>query len=91
MHDEHKPEGLFISHAIEDKHRLDGKMPGTSTIRCWHDDGKVGYDEGYQCTADTEVRREVEAEEGEVVMQEVHHPDADGEKEIERQVLDASQ
>ena len=89
MHDEYKPEGLLIGHAIEDEHRLDGEMPGPSTIRCWHDDGKVGHDEGYQCTADAKIRREVKTEERQVVMQEIHHPDADGEKEVERQVLDA--
>ena len=71
MHDEYKPEGLFIGHTIEDQHGLDGKMPRTGTVRGGYDDGKVGYHEGYQCTADTEVRREVEAEEGEVVMQEM--------------------
>ena len=32
--------------------------------------------------------REIETEESQIVMQEIHHPDADGEKQVERQVLD---
>ena len=90
MHDEYKPEGLFISHAIEDKHRLDGEVPWASSVWRRHDDGEVGHHERYQCTTDAKVLREVETEEGEVVMQEVHHPDADAEKQVERQVLDTS-
>ena len=82
MHDEHKPKGLFISHAIEDEHRFDGKVPRPRSIGGWDNDCEVGNDKGYQCTTDAEVGCKVETEEGEVIMQEVHHPDANGEKEI---------
>ena len=88
MYDEHKPKGLFVGHTIEYQHGLDGEMPGTCTVGGGYDNGKVGHHKRDQRTTDTKVRREVEAEEGEVVMQEVHHPDADGEKEVERQVFD---
>ena len=88
MYDEHEPEGLLISDTIEDQHGFDGEVPGTSAIGGGNDDGKVGYHKGYQCTADTQMLREVKAEERQVVMQEVHHPDANGEKQVERQVLD---
>ena len=91
MDDEYEPEGLLVGHAIEDKHGLDGEVPGTGAVGRGYDDGEVGHHEGYQRTADAEVGREVEAEEGKIVMQEIHYPDADGEKQIEWQVLDASQ
>ena len=91
MYDQHEPESLLVGHTVEDEHGLDGEMPGPSTVRCRYDDGKVGHDEGDQCTADAQMRREVEAEERQVIVQEIAHPDTDGEKEIERQVLDTSQ
>ena len=82
MYDENEPERLLVGNAVEDEHRLDGEMPRTSTIGRWHDDGEVGYHKGNQRTADTKFRCEVEAEECQVVMQEIHHPDADGEEQV---------
>ena len=90
MYDQYKPEGLFVGYTVEDEHGLDGEMPRTSTVRRRYDDGKVGHDKGHQCSANAQIGREVEAEERQVIVQEIAHPDADGEKEIERQVLDAS-
>ena len=46
MDDEDEIEGLFISHAIEDEHGLDGKMPGAGTVGRGHDDGYGADDEG---------------------------------------------
>ena len=66
-------------------------MPGTCTIGRGYDDGEVGYDKGYQRTTNPQMGREVEAEERQVVMQEVHYPDANGEEQVERQVLHPSQ
>ena len=91
MHDEDKPKSLLIGNTIENEHGLDGKMPGTGTVGRRYDDGKVGHDKGYQRTANAQSGREAEAEEGEIVMQEVHYPDADREEQVERQVLDAFQ
>ena len=91
MDDEDKPEGLLIGYAIENEHGLDGEMPGTGTIGCGYDDGEVGYHKRHQRTANAETGRKVEAEKGEIVMQEVHQPDADGEEQVERQVLDTLQ
>ena len=83
MYDQHKPEGMLVGHAIEDEHRLNGEVPGAGTVGSGHDDGEVGYHKGYQRTVHAQVGGEIEAEEGEVVMQEVHHPDAYGEEQIE--------
>ena len=77
MDDEYKPEGLFVGDTIEDQHGLDGKVPRAGTIGRWYDNGKVGNDKRYEGTADTQVGCEVEAEEREVVVQEVAHPDSD--------------
>ena len=87
MYDEHEPQGLFIGYAIEDEHRFDGEMPGTCTVWGGYDDGKVCYHEGYQRTANSQICGKVKAEEREVVMQEIHHPDTDREKQVKRQVL----
>ena len=78
MNDEYEPQCLFIGHTIKNEHGLDGEMPGTGTVGGGHNDGEVGYDKRNQGTADTEVGREVEAEERQVVVQKVAHPDADG-------------
>ena len=75
--DEYKPEGLFISDTIENQHRLNGEVPGACTIGCRHDDSKVGDDKRHEGTTDTQVGCEVEAEEREVVMQKIAHPDSD--------------
>ena len=74
MDDEDEIEGLFISHAIEDEHGLDSKVPGTGTVGRGYDNGYRAYDERDQCTTQTQVCREIEAEEGEVVVQEVADP-----------------
>ena len=76
MDDEDEVEGLLISYAIEDQHRLHSKMPGTGTIGRGHDDGNAAYNEGDKSTRQAKVLREVEAEEGEIVMQEIAEPDA---------------
>ena len=85
--DKHEPEGLFVGNTIEYQHGLDGKVPRAGTIGRWYDNGKVGNDKRYEGTADTQMGCEVEAEEREVVVQEVAHPDTDREKQVEGQVL----
>ena len=40
MNDEGESSGIGVVDAIEHHHGDDGKMPRTSTIGCWHDDGK---------------------------------------------------
>ena len=91
MYDQYKPEGLFVGYTVEDEHGLDGEVPRASSIGRWHDNSKVGHDEADQRTANAQVLREVETEERQVVVQEVAHPDANGEKQVERQVLDPPQ
>ena len=77
MDDEYKPEGLFVGDTIEDQHGLDGKVPRTGTVGGRYDDGEVGHDKRHEGTTDTQVGCEVEAEEREVVMQKIAHPDSD--------------
>ena len=89
--DKYEPEGLFVGNTIEYQHGLDGKVPRTGTIGRWYDNGKVGHDKRHEGTADAQVSRKVEAEEREVVVQEVAHPDTDREKQVEGQVLYTSQ
>ena len=76
MHDEDKVESLGVGDAIEDEHRLDGEMPRPGTVRGGHDDGYGAYDERHEGTRQTEMRREVEAEECQVVVDEITQPDA---------------
>ena len=87
MHDEHEVEGLIACYAIEDKHRLHGKMPGAGTIGCRYDDSHGPNDEGHQGTSRTKVGGSGKTKEGEIIMQEVAHPDANGEEDEERHVL----
>ena len=77
MDDEYKPEGLLVGDTIEDQHGLNGKMPRTGTVGGRYNDGEVGHDKRHEGTADTQVGCEVEAEEREVVMQKIAHPDSD--------------
>ena len=77
---------MDVGDAIEDEHGLDGKVPGTGTVGRRYDDGDAADDERHQGTADAEVGREIEAEEGQVVVQKVADPDADGEEGEQRDV-----
>ena len=83
MDDEHEVEGLNVGNAVEDEHGLDGEVPGTGSVGRGNDDGDGTYDEGHQGTAQSEVAGEVEAEEGEVVVQEIADPDGEGEGDEE--------
>ena len=46
MDDEDEIKCFFVGNAIEDEHRLHGKMPRAGTVRCRHDDRYGAYDEG---------------------------------------------
>ena len=87
MYDEDKVESLGVGDAIEDEHRLDGEMPRPGTVRGGHDDGYGAYDERHEGARQAKMGGEVEAEEGEVVVNEIAEPDADGEKEKQGDVL----
>ena len=47
MHDKYEIEGLDIGHAVEDEHRLYGKVPRTRTIGRGNNDGYCAYNECY--------------------------------------------
>ena len=76
MNDEHKEEGIGLLDAVENEHRLHGKMPGTCSVGSWNDDCDAAHDEGYQSAHQTEMRCRIEALESEVVVEEITQPDA---------------
>ena len=78
MHDKHEIKGLLVGDTIEDEHRLDGEMPGACSVGRRHDDGDGAHDEGDQGAGEAEVGGGVEAEEGEVVVDEIAAPDGEG-------------
>ena len=89
--DEDEVERVLVGNTIEDEHGLDGKVPRTGTVGGGYDDGYGAYDECHQRTAQSEMGREVEAEEGEIVVQEIAHPDGEGEEGEQGYVLDVLQ
>ena len=74
MHDQDKIQCLVVRHAIEDEHRLDGEMPRSCSVRCRHDDGNRTYHKADQRTGKAEMCRRIEAEESQVIMQEIAPP-----------------
>ncbi len=82
MYDEYEIESLLVGNTIEDEHGLDGKMPGTGTIGGGDDDGDTSHDEGGESAHHAELARGLKAEEGEIVMEEIAQPDAEGEEDI---------
>ena len=91
MHDKDEIEGLLVGDTIEDEHRLDGEVPGACTVGGGHDDGDGAYDERDKGAGEPEVGGGVEAEEGEVVVDEVTAPDGEGVEDEEGLVAHAAQ
>ena len=87
MYDEDEVECRLVGDAIEDEHGLDGEMPGACSVGSGHDDGDASHDEGDEGTLHAEPGGEVEAEEGEVVMEEIAQPDGEA---VERKQTDAA-
>ncbi len=73
--DQHEIEGRRIGDAIEHEHRLDGEMPGSGAVGRGDDDRYGSYDEADQRAGQSQARRLLEAEEGEVEMEEIARPD----------------
>ena len=86
VYDEHEVEGVGFLHAIEDEHRLHGKVPGTGTVGRRHNHGDAAYDESYQCTRQPQTGCGIKAEECQVVVQEVAAPDGEGVEDEQRDV-----
>ena len=76
MDDEDEEGGIGLTYAIKHEDRLDGKVPGAGSVGRGHQHSEAAYDEGYQGCYGTEAGGEVEAEEGEVEVQEVARPNA---------------
>ena len=91
VNDEHEVEGVVLLDAIEDEHRLHGEMPWTRSIGCRYDYSYASHDEGHQSAHQIEMARRFKALEGEIIVQEVAQPDAQGEGDVERYVSHALQ
>ena len=87
VHDEHEEERVVGSHAIEQEHGLHGEVPGPCSVGCGHHHGYRSHDEGHQGAAHSQVGGGVEAEEREVVVEEIAQPDGRREADEERHVL----
>ncbi len=81
MDDEDEVERIVFLYAIENEHGLHGEMPRASTVGCGHDNGYAANDEGDQRTGHAQLGCRLEAEECQVVMQEVASPDGEGEEQ----------
>lgn len=86
VHNEHEIESLCFSHPIENEHCFHGEMPWSGTIWCWHDNGYGAHDEGCEGTARSQVFGVVEAEEREVIVQEIACPDGKREEHIKGRI-----
>ena len=75
MNDKYEVQGLLVNHSIENQHGLYSEVPRTSSVGRWYNDRDAAHNEGYQGTGESQITGEVEAEEREVVMQEVAYPD----------------
>ena len=91
VYDENEEEGIVCLNAIEYEHCLDGKMPRSGSVRRWYDDRYAAHDECHQTAHQIEMARRFKALEGEIVVQEVAQPDAQGEGDVERYVSHALQ
>ena len=91
VYDEHEIQGVRVGHAVENEHSLHGKMPRAGPVGRGHDHGYAAHDERDEGARHAQVCRGVEAEEREVVVQEVAQPYSQGEKDEQRHVLDAAQ
>lgn len=87
MYDEDEVEGMVVGYAVEDEHSLHCEMPGTGPVGSRHDYGDAAHDERHEGARQAKMGGEVETEEGEVVVNEIAEPDADGEKEKQGDVL----
>ena len=89
--DQHEIERRRVGDAIEHEHRLDGEMPGSGAVGRGDDDRYRSYDEADQRAGQSEVRRLLEAEEGEVEMEEIARPDRQAIQDEQRDVAHAAE
>ena len=87
MDDEHKVERVDVAYAVEDEHCLNGKVPRTGTVRRRNDDGDAAHDERYESARHTKVRRSLETEEREIIVEEITRPYAQRERHEKPRVL----
>ena len=78
MNDENKECSLSLSDAIKHQNRLHGKVPRASTIRCGNKYGKSADHKSHERSQRTKSCCKVEAEESQVEMQVIAHPNANG-------------
>ena len=91
MNDEHEIEGILVGQSIEDEHGLDGEMPGTGSVGGGHDDCDAAHHKGDQGAGDAQMGSGGEAEEGEIIVQEIAAPYPQCEQQVERYVAHMAQ
>lgn len=89
--DEHEIERVALGHAIEDQHRLDGKMPRAGAVGRGDEHGDAADDEGHQRAGHSKTGGEAETEEREVVVEEIADPDACGRRKEQWYVAHVAQ
>ena len=71
---QHERDGIGVCQSVEDEDGLHGKVPGTSAVGRRHDDRDASHDETDDGDRETEVGSEIEALEGDPVVQEIADP-----------------
>ena len=74
MDDENEGDGICVCQSIENQDGLHGKMPRTSAIGGGHNHRDASHDEADDGGCEAKALREVEAPEGDPVVQEVATP-----------------
>ena len=76
MHQERKNSRIFLADAIEHHHCDDGKVPRSGAVGRRNHHGDTAYHEHHQSGQEAQVVGKVEAEEGQIEMQEIAQPDS---------------
>ena len=87
MNNENEEGGISLSYAVEHEDRLDCKVPGACAVRSGDQHGEGADHECHEGCQRSKMGREVEAKEGEVEMQIIAHPDADGIEDEKQRAL----
>ena len=91
MYYQHEIQGVCFRYSIEYEHGLYGEMPWSCPVRCRHYDGYGAYYERHHGTREREARSEAEAEEREVIVQEITRPDSERVEDVKGFVADIAQ
>ena len=88
VNDQGEHDGGFFSDAVEDEHRFHGKVPWSGTVGGGNQHGERSDAENEERLIGKDAGGGVEAEEGDVEMEEIAHPNQHAVEEIEREISD---